>query len=308
MRLDDGERRREREYGEDDTMKRGCADGGHRGCGLSRGAGDFTPRPKRAGAPRGRRRRRPADPSNAAASYLRPPDCPAPAAPRAANNVPVDPRQEAAMHVRPKPFFFERRAAAAALGASLLLAACAAPRPDAVWNAPDVAAQAGLLRGANVIVACEAPDVAVRNVCQDRLAQEVTTRGARPVFVPPDTQLVANRPLDEQLLQSARAANAAAVVVLSLRPIPVDEGSPFSISLGGFGFGHSSAIGGGVSAPLGESRLATAYSGNGRVTRVATGRLVWSATATSQPVDDLPRQLSTLSASVLDSAARSGLF
>ena len=193
--------------------------------------------------------------------------------------------------------------------AALALSACAtAPRPDVVWSAPDIGAQLGLLRGANVLVACEAPDVAIRNVCQDQLAGQASARGARPVFVSGETTLVAGRPIDDQLLSSARSANAAAIVVMSLRPVATESESPFSISLGGFGLGRGSAIGGGVTAPLGDARVSTGYAANGRVTSVATGRLVHTASASASPNEDLPRQLSALSASVLDSAAKAGLF
>jgi hypothetical protein len=191
---------------------------------------------------------------------------------------------------------------------AVLLAACAAPRPDAEWTAPDVGAQASLLRRANVLVACEAPDVAVRNVCQDRLAAQVAARGGRPVFVPGETRLTPDRSLDEQLLPSARNANATAILVLSLRPVASEPTSGASFSIGGFGFGGRSAFGGGVSAPIGETRIATTYAANGRVTSVSTGRLVWTATTTTPAAEDLSEQLSTLSTSVLDSAARAGLF
>lgn len=191
---------------------------------------------------------------------------------------------------------------------AVLLAACAAPRPDAVWTSPDIGTQLGLLRGADIIVACEAPDVAIRNICQDQLAGQAAARGARPTFPADDTQLVAGRPIDDQLLARARSTKAAAIVVMAIRPTATEAESPFAFSLGGIGFGRGSAVGGGISAPLGAERIETAYAANGRVTSVATGRLVWTATASAPPNEDLPRQLSTLSASVLDAAARAGLF
>lgn len=192
--------------------------------------------------------------------------------------------------------------------ATLLLSACASvPAPDAVWAAPDIGAQARLLQGANVLVACEAPDVAVRNICQDRLAAAVAARGGRPVFVPGDTRLVAG-PLDAQLLPSARSENATAILVMTLRPVATEATPSASFSIGGFGFGRGSALGGGLTAPIGETRVATGFSANGRVTNASTGRLVWTASASSPPSEDLPGQLSTLSASVVDAAARAGLF
>ena len=200
------------------------------------------------------------------------------------------------------------RLALASIAATL--AACASGPPvDAEWTSPELGAKSSLLRGANVLVACEAPDVAVRNVCQDQLAQALATRGARPVFVSGDTRLVADRALDEQLLPGARGASTKAIVVLTLRPVATDSGgSGFSFGFGGFGIGRGSAVGVGASVPVGGTRVATGYSANGRVTDVSTGKLVWTASAASPPSEDLRAQFIELSNSVLDSATRAGLF
>lgn len=65
--------------------------------------------------------------------------------------------------------------------------------------------QVVLLRGSNVMVACEVPDVAVRNVCQDQHAAAVKVRGATPVFAAPDATFTRDRPLDQQLVARARS-------------------------------------------------------------------------------------------------------
>ena len=72
--------------------------------------------------------------------------------------------------------------------------------------------------------------------------------------------------------------------------------------------GGVSGGGVGISAPVGEGRLATGFSANGRVTAVGTGRLVWSASTAAAPSKDLNAQIDQLSVALLDSAARSGLF
>jgi len=193
--------------------------------------------------------------------------------------------------------------------AATLMSGCAARRVDVEWTAPELGPQSGLLRGNDVLVACEAPDVALRNVCQDSLAAEVRARGARPVVVSPDTRLTGDRSLDEQLLSGARRASTRAILVVALRPASSEPtGSGLSIGIGGFGFGRGSAVGGGISAPIGEQRIATGFAANGRVTDVTSGRLVWTATASVPPSDDLRAQCADLAAAVLDSAARAGLF
>ena len=202
-----------------------------------------------------------------------------------------------------------RVAASLAVFSALGLAGCATSRVDVEWTAPDLAAHSGLLRSGDVLVACEAPDVAIRNVCQEQLAAQVSARGARPVFVGPDTRLVTDRALDEQLLPGARSSNSKSVLVVSLRPVASDaNGSGFSVGFGGFGFGRGSALGVGLAAPVGSTRVMTGFSANGRVTDVSTGRLVWTASAAAPPSEDLGQQFADLSSAVLDSAARAGLF
>lgn len=208
---------------------------------------------------------------------------------------------------------FASRGARLATGfaAVAALAACATSTVDAEWTDPSVRGQVTSLRGSKVLVACEAPDVAIRNICQERLASEVTARGALPLFVAPDTVLVRDRSLDQQLLTSARASAAKAVLVVTLTPVATENNRPsFSFGLGGLGFGGGSAVGGGVgvTAPVGEGRVSTGYSANGRITDVSSGRLVWTATAVEPPSKDLGTQFGALSIAVLDSASRAGLF
>ena len=50
------------------------------------------------------------------------------------------------------------------------------------------------------------------------------------------------------------------------------------------------------------------YAANGRVTDVGSGRLVWSASASTRRRRDLDVQLSELSKTVFGAADKSGLF
>jgi len=91
--------------------------------------------------------------------------------------------------------------------------------------------------------------------------------------------------------------------------VAVQDVSPgFSIGIGGFGFGRHSAAGVGVSAPIGGGRVTSGYSANSRVTDVPSGRLVWTAKATSAPASDVNAQMAELSRAVLGAAEKSGLF
>ncbi len=198
-----------------------------------------------------------------------------------------------------------------AIAATLVLSACASSKVDAEWTDPALRGRTPSLRGTTVLVACEAPDVAIRNICQEQLAAEVTARGATPVFAAPDLALTRDRALDQQLLPGAKASNARAVLVLTLTPAASENNRPsLSFGLGGLGFGGGSAVGGGVgvTAPVGEGRVVTGFAANGRITDVSTGRLVWTATAVAPPSKDLDVQFGTLSIAVLDSASKAGLF
>jgi len=199
------------------------------------------------------------------------------------------------------------RASFAAVSAALALAACASgPQLDAQWRDPNLAG--GFLRGARVLVACDAYEVVIRQLCQEQLASEVTARGATPVFVPPTTALFTDRSIDAQLLPAARDAGASAMLVMTVA-VAVNDVSPgFSIGIGGFGFGRHSGVGVGVDAPIGGGRVTSGYSANGRVTEVSNGRLVWTAKATSPASSDVGAQMGELSKAVLGAADKAGLF
>jgi hypothetical protein len=196
------------------------------------------------------------------------------------------------------------RAAAAALAAAGL-AGCASTQLDAQWKDP---ASARILAGSRVLVACDAFELVVRKLCEDKLSAEVRARGASPVLPPPDTPIAADRAVDGQLLPAARAAGARSMLVVTVAVASTDVSQGFSIGIGGFGFGRGSAGGVGLGIPVGGGRVSQGYSANGRVTDVGDGRLVWTAKATAPPSSDLDAQLAELAKTVVDAAAANGLF
>jgi hypothetical protein len=201
------------------------------------------------------------------------------------------------------------RALGAGLGAvvATLLVGCAStPQLDAQWS--DASIGAGFLRGARVLVACDAYEVVVRQICQDQLAAEVVARGATPVFLAAGYPVATDRSVDAQLLPAAREAGAKAMMVMTVAVAVQDVSQPFQIGIGGFGFGSSGSAGVGVSAPVGGGRVTSGYSANGRLTDVPTGRLVWTAKATAPPSSDINAQMSDLSKLVLGAADKAGLF
>ena len=190
--------------------------------------------------------------------------------------------------------------------AASVIGCATGPRLEAQWSDPSVGPIS--LRGARVLVACDASELVIRQICQDQLAQEVVARGATPVFVPPNTPIGTDRSVDVQLLPAARDAGAKAMMVMTVAIAVQDVSQPFQIGIGGFGFGGSGSAGVGVSVPVGGGRVTSGYSANGRVTDVPSGRLVWTAKAITSPSNDVNAQMAELSRVVFDAAGKAGLF
>lgn len=197
-------------------------------------------------------------------------------------------------------------ASVAAALVSLLVGCASTPQLDAQWSDPSLGPS--FLRGARVLVVCDAFEVVIRQICQDQLASEVVARGATPVFLASNFPIATDRSIDAQLLPAAREAGAKAMMVMTVA-VAVNDVSPgFSIGVGGFGFGRHSGVGVGVEAPIGAGRVTSGYSANGRVTDVPSGRLVWTAKVTAPPSSDVNAQMGELSKAVLGAADKAGLF
>ncbi|MDE2094607.1 MAG: hypothetical protein KGI87_12210 [Burkholderiales bacterium] len=199
------------------------------------------------------------------------------------------------------------RATIVAAAAATLLAGCATPTLDAQWRSVEL--PAGYLRGATVLVSCETGEVVLQRICEERVMADLGARGVTPVLPAPGT-VAAVQPgvVDLQYLPAAHGLGATAVfsVTLGLSSQSVSPG--FSIGIGGFGIGGHSAGGIGVSAPIGGGRVSSGYSASGRITDVASGRLMWTARASTPPSSDVGAQIADLSKTLLGAADRAGLF
>lgn len=198
-----------------------------------------------------------------------------------------------------------RAAHAAAL--PLMLAGCASTVVDTQWRSVEL--PPNYLRGATVMVSCETRDELLRRICDEQVAAELGARGAVPVFAAPGT-VAAIEPgvADAQYLPAARSSGAKAVLSVTVGASSTSVSPGVMVSVGGFGFGRNSAAGVGVAAPVGGGHVSNGYSANGRITDVASGRLMWSARASTPPSSDVNAQVAELSKSVLDAAGKAGLF
>jgi hypothetical protein len=197
--------------------------------------------------------------------------------------------------------------AAALAAAGLLLAGCASTVVDAQWRSTEL--QPGYLRGATVLVTCETGELVIKRLCEDRVVADLAARGVRAVLPAPGDGAAAPAGVgDVHHLPAARSSGARAVFSVSVGLASQSVSPGFTVGIGGFGFGRHSAGGIGVSAPIGGGQVSQGYAANGRVTDAASGRLMWTARASSPPSSDVNQQIAELSKSVLDAAGAAGLF
>ncbi len=193
--------------------------------------------------------------------------------------------------------------------AGLLVAGCASTQVGAQWSDPAFRGQS--LRGARLLVVCDAPDPALQRICQDELAAQVQRLGATPVLAPDAGGGSGRQPPVDQMLGAARTAGARAVFSAAVQPDTsiVSPGPTFSIGLGSFGgYGGGVSGGVGVTVPAGGGRVSTGYAANGVLTDVASGRMMWTAKATTPAKTDLNAQMNELAQAIAGAAQQAGLF
>ncbi len=195
----------------------------------------------------------------------------------------------------------------AALAALALFAGCASTTLDAEWRNTQLAP--GYLHAARVLVSCEAAEPVLQRICEDQLAAGLAAQGVVPVLArlaaaPSGAAVVP----DARALEAARAQAAQAVFVLGLAPASRSVSPGVSIGLGGFGFGRHAGGGIGVSVPIGGGSVTTGYAANAHVTDARSGRMMWSARASTPPSSDLNAQVAQLAKTLVAAAAQAGLF
>ena len=205
-----------------------------------------------------------------------------------------------------------RIAACALAPALLLLAGCASTKLAAEWTDPQF--QGRSLRGTKVFVVCETPEPAIKLNCEQQMALEVTAVGATPVKPEPTDAAPASQPqAAEQYLSAARSAGAETVLNSAIAPdaTVVNPGPSVGFGIGGFRMGGGGGGVGtsvGMSAPVGSGQVMTGYAANSTLTDVASGRLMWTAKATTPPSKDVNEQMAKLAKAVADGAQKAGFF
>lgn len=203
----------------------------------------------------------------------------------------------------------ERRLAAV-LGL-LSLSGCASTQLGAQYVDPQFPQQA--LRGATILVVCEAPEPAIKLICENQISSQLTQLGARPLT---DSTLVNPTPGHEpppgHYLPAAQAAGARAAFITTLTPDywQASPMSSFSIGIGGWGgsggyYGGSGVGGGvGVTMPVGGAQGAPGLAAIGSIIDVASGRVMWTAKATTSA----STQVAEVTKALAEAARQTGLF
>lgn len=202
--------------------------------------------------------------------------------------------------------------AASGLSAALWLAGCATTEMNAQWTNPEYKGRS--LRGQSVLVACQARDFTLQQVCEDQMAAQLSANGIKAVRLPPNDPSAA-APGNDALIAAAQKAGATAFarVVLSVSaPVVGNSGPRIGIGVGGGsvggGGGSYGGVGGGISFPLGGSSVTEALAADTTVVAVPAGALVWSGRATTPTGSNTTQQLSDLAKVTTEAMQGAGLL
>lgn len=206
-----------------------------------------------------------------------------------------------------------RRLAAALLIASGagLVSGCGTTQVAVQWSDPEFKGRS--LRGEKVFVVCEAPDVAIRNTCQDNVAARLREAGATAVIGSAPGLTVGQPPANDATLAAARAAGAKAILGSTITHDVTVVGSGSRV---GFGFGGVSGGGGGygrgagvgLGVPVGGAQESSSYKASLVLTDVASARVMWSGTITTLASDDIGHQVNELARVGVEAAREAGYF
>jgi hypothetical protein len=192
-----------------------------------------------------------------------------------------------------------------------LLPGCATTQVSVQWSDPQFAGRS--LRGEKVLVVCEAPDIAMRGVCQDDIAAQLRASGATPVIGSDPGLTVGPPPANDATLAAARAAGAKAILgsTIARDVTVVGGGSSIGFGFGGFsigGGGSGRSAGVGVDVPVGGGQATSGYKASMVLTDVASVRLMWTGTITSPASEHVDEQIHELARVGVEAARDAGFF
>ena len=196
--------------------------------------------------------------------------------------------------------------------AAVLLSACATTRMDAQWSNPEYKGRS--VKGASILVACEAQDLTLQRICEDQLAAAVSAQGAKATL---NSQLssAAGAPTgNDPYVAAAKRVGAQAIVRMTLgagQPVAVDSGPRIGIGVGGGsgGYGGGGAAGGiGIGFPIGGSRVTQAFGAETALIDPSNGATMWSGRASSSTSQDVTGQITQLAQVTAQALQGAGLL
>ena len=198
--------------------------------------------------------------------------------------------------------------------AAAFLSACATTRMDAQWTNPEY--QGRNVRGASVLVACEAPDLTVQRICEDQLAAAVSARGAKATLNSQLTPAGSPAAGNDPYLAAAKRVGARAIVRMTLnasQPVAVDSGSSVGIGVGGgsgggYRGGSFGGVGIGIGFPIGGSRVSQAFGAETALIDPANGATMWSGRASSSTSQGVTEQVTELAQTTINALQGTGLL
>lgn len=212
---------------------------------------------------------------------------------------------------RKHPGIGRRRVAAIGVALAAVVAGCASQATRVTAQYVDPQLPAGAMRGAALLVVCDAPDTPARRVCEDRISEQLAALGARPLTDPGIASPTPGREAPAlAYVAAARARGAQGVfnATLAADYSAAATAPLISIGVGGASGGSSGGVGGGIGFTLPAGPTGPGLSAIGSAVDSATGRVLWSARVSIPPGADSTAQIGEAARALVAEAGKSGLF
>jgi len=199
-----------------------------------------------------------------------------------------------------------------ALGLAAVLAGCATTQMNAQWRDP--AFDATALKRGRMLVVCRVPDEALRRNCEDQWVTLLLAQGITPVrsySIPgfPWTSGDGSPELRAAVATSGVGAYASMSVVAGDLTV---VNPPAQVGVGVSGGGHRGggfSVGGiGISFPIGGATATHSLGASTALVDAASGRLVWSGSASTPASSDPVVQVASLTQVTVEAMRKAGLF
>ena len=141
------------------------------------------------------------------------------------------------------------------------------------------------------------------------MSEQLRAVGAAPLVPDPEAGQAAPAEGDAASARAAaRKAGARAVLTARIAPGPAVAASRPQIGFGMGNWGGNVGTSVGVSVPVGQERVDTAYTGDLVLTDVASGKVMWTANVQTPASRDVNAQVAELAKSGLEAAQKAGVF